>query len=59
VLAIGVLQAAMGPMITAAILADQNRLDPPLANTVLGAGILLSLLTVPLINYLLSGLLVG
>lgn len=48
VLAIGVLQAAMAPMISAAILADQHRLDPPLANTVLGAGILLSLLTVPL-----------
>jgi predicted permease len=47
-LSIGVLQAAMAPMVSAAILADQHNLDPPLANTVLGAGILLSLLTVPL-----------
>jgi predicted permease len=54
-LTVGVLQAAMGPMISAAILADQNRLEPQLANTVLGAGILLSLLTVPLIDHLLGG----
>lgn len=47
-LSIGVLQAAMAPMISAAILADQHHLEPPLANTVLGAGLLLSLLTVPL-----------
>jgi predicted permease len=47
-LTIGVLQAAMAPMISAAILADQHNLDPPLANSVLGAGILLSLATVPL-----------
>ena len=53
VLAVGVLQAAMAPMISAAILADQYGLEPPLANTVLGAGILLSLLTVPLANMLL------
>jgi predicted permease len=53
VLTVGVLQAAMAPMISAAILADQYDLEPPLANTVLGAGILLSLLTVPLANMLL------
>lgn len=47
VLAIGVLQTAMAPMISAAILADQHNLEPPLANSILGAGILLSLLTVP------------
>ncbi|MES0872577.1 AEC family transporter [Sinimarinibacterium thermocellulolyticum] len=47
-LSIGVLQAAMAPMISAAILADQHQLDPSLANSVLGAGILLSLATVPL-----------
>jgi malate permease and related proteins len=47
-LSISVLQAAMAPMISAAILADQHNLDPPLANSVLGAGILLSLVTVPL-----------
>lgn len=47
VLAIGVLQSAMAPMISAAILADQHNLEPQLANSILGAGILLSLLTVP------------
>ena len=53
VLVVGVLQAAMAPMISAAILADQYDLEPALANTVLGAGIVLSLLTVPLANMLL------
>ncbi|MBV8063322.1 MAG: AEC family transporter [Nevskia sp.] len=52
-LVVGVLQTAMAPMISAAILADQYGLEPPLANTVLGAGIVLSLLTVPLANALL------
>ncbi|MBN8922486.1 MAG: AEC family transporter [Rhodanobacter sp.] len=50
VLTAGVLQAAMAPMVSAAILADEYGLDPKLANTVLGAGIVLSLLTVPLMN---------
>jgi malate permease and related proteins len=50
VLTAGVLQAAMAPMISAAILADEYELDPQLANAVLGAGIVLSLLTVPLGN---------
>ncbi|HWY23311.1 MAG TPA: AEC family transporter [Nevskia sp.] len=53
VLTVGVLQTAMAPMISAAILAEQYGLEPPLANTVLGAGIVLSLLTVPLANALL------
>jgi predicted permease len=55
VLTVGVLQAAMAPMISAAILADEHGLEPPLANTVLGAGIVLSLVTVPLANLLLGG----
>jgi predicted permease len=55
VLTVGVLQAAMAPMISAAILADEHELDPGLANTVLGAGIVLSLLTVPLMNLWLPG----
>lgn len=55
VLTVGVLQAAMAPMISAAILADEHGLEPPLANTVLGAGIVLSLATVPLGNLLLGG----
>jgi malate permease and related proteins len=55
VLTAGVLQAAMAPMISAAILADQYELEPALANTVLGAGIVLSLFTIPLGNLLLAG----
>jgi hypothetical protein len=54
VLTVGVLQAAMAPMISAAILADEHGLEPSLANTVLGAGIVLSLVTVPLANLLLG-----
>ena len=53
-LTVGVLQAAMAPMISAAILADEYELEPTLANTVLGAGIVLSLATIPLGNWLLS-----
>jgi len=52
---VGVLQSAMGPMVSAAILADQHDLEPQLVNTVLGVGILMSFLTVPLINHLLTG----
>ncbi len=53
ILTVGVLQSAMAPMISAAILADQHGLEPRLANTVLGAGIVLSLVTLPLGNLLL------
>ncbi|SFW62749.1 AEC family transporter [Luteibacter sp. UNCMF366Tsu5.1] len=52
-LTVGVLQAAMAPMISAAILADQYGLEPRLANTVLGAGILVSLVTIPVGNLFL------
>ena len=52
-LSVGVLQAAMAPMVSATILADEYGLDPPLANTILGAGIVLSLLSVPLGSLLL------
>jgi len=55
VLTVGVLQAAMAPMVSAAILADEYDLEPTLANTVLGAGIVLSLITVPLANLWLGG----
>lgn len=54
VLVVGVLQAGMAPMISAAILADDHRLESTLANTVLGAGIVLSLATIPLGNWLLT-----
>lgn len=55
VLTVGVLQAAMAPMVSAAILADEYELEPTLANTVLGAGIVLSLITIPLGNLWLGG----
>ncbi len=55
VLTVGVLQAAMAPMVSAAILADEYELEPTLANTVLGVGIVLSLITIPLGNLLLGG----
>jgi malate permease and related proteins len=52
-LTISVLQSAMAPMISAAILAEQHDLEPRLANLVLVTGIVLSFVTVPLINTLL------
>jgi predicted permease len=55
VLTVGVLQAGMAPMVSAVILADEYALDPALANTVLGAGIVLSLISIPLGNLLLAG----
>jgi malate permease and related proteins len=39
-------------MVSSAILADQYGLDPRVANATLGVGILISLLTVPLLNQL-------
>jgi malate permease and related proteins len=45
----------MAPMVSAAILADEYELDPVLANTVLGAGTVLSLISIPLGNLLLGG----
>ena len=42
-----VLQAAMAPMVTAAILAADHELDPDLSALMVGVGIPLSLLTVP------------
>jgi malate permease and related proteins len=53
ILTVAVLESAMAPMISAAILAEQNQLEPSLANTLLGFGIVLSFLTVPLANALL------
>lgn len=49
---ISLLQAAMAPMISAAILADQYELDPQIANMMIGIGIVLSFITVPLWNLL-------
>ena len=50
VLAVAVLQSGMAPMISAAILADQYKLEPRVANATLGVGILISLATIPLLN---------
>jgi malate permease and related proteins len=47
---IGVLQAAMAPMVSAAIMAEQHDLDPPLANLILVAGIVISFVSVPIIS---------
>ncbi|MBA4285023.1 MAG: transporter [Xanthomonadaceae bacterium] len=49
----GILQCAMPPMVTAGILAEQYKLDPLLANLVIGVGTLLSLATLPLASALL------
>lgn len=54
ILPVGVLQAGMAPMVSAAILASDYDLEPPLANTILGIGIVLSLLTVPLLDVLMG-----
>lgn len=51
---VGVLQSATAPMISAGILAQQSGLAPKLANTVVGVGIVLSLMTVPLWNLLIG-----
>lgn len=53
ILTISVLEAAMGPMISAAILADQHDLEPSLSGPLLTFGIVLSFVTVPLANRLL------
>lgn len=52
ILTVALLQAAMAPMISGAILAEQYDLDPQLANMMVGIGILLSFVTVPLWNLL-------
>ncbi|NJO02909.1 MAG: AEC family transporter [Bacteroidia bacterium] len=43
---VSVIEAAMAPMITASILATQYKLNPPLANLLVGIGIPVSLLTI-------------
>lgn len=50
---VGILQCAMAPMVTAGIIAEQHNLDPPLANLVVSVGTLLSMITVPLVSWLL------
>jgi malate permease and related proteins len=43
-----VLEAAMGPMITGALIAEQQDLDPPFCSLMVSLGVPLCLLTVPL-----------
>lgn len=50
ILTVALLQSSMAPMMTTAILAEQGNLDPPLANMMVGIGILISFITVPLWN---------
>lgn len=52
---IAVLQSAMAPMISAALLAQQEDLEPPLATAIVGLGIIISLVTIPVAAWLLSG----
>ena len=49
-------EAAMPPMITAAIVASEHDLDPPLANLMVAAGLLLSFFSLSAWWYVLQGL---
>lgn len=51
-----ILQSAMAPMITAAIVATQFQLDRDLSSLMVGIGIPLSMLTVPIWNAVLQGM---
>ena len=51
-----IFEAAMAPQIGAAIVAIEHKLDPPLVTLMVGIGIQLSLLTLPLWWYLLQGI---
>jgi predicted permease len=53
ILAVAVLQAGMAPMASVPILCQQYNLETEVANAALGAGLAISLLTVPFINTLL------
>jgi len=55
-LQITLFEAAMGPMISAGIVAADYKLNPPLVSLMLGVGIPLSFLTLPVWNFLLSGI---
>ena len=51
-----IFEAAMAPQIGAAIVAIEHKLDPPLVTLMVGIGIPLSFLTLPLWWYLLRGI---
>jgi malate permease and related proteins len=45
---VAICQCAMAPMVTGAVIASQRELEPRLASLMVGVGVLLSLITVPL-----------
>jgi predicted permease len=51
-----IFEAAMAPQIGAAVVAIDHKLDPPLMSLMLGIGIPLSFLSLPLWWYVLQGL---
>ena len=51
-----IFEAAMAPQIGAAIVAIEHKLDPPLITLMVGIGIPLSFLTLPLWWYILQGI---
>jgi malate permease and related proteins len=53
VLTVGVLEGAMAPMVSTVILAAEYHLDTEVATTALGAGLLISLISVPWMAHLL------
>ena len=55
IIQITIFEAAMAPMISAAIVAMDNDLDPPLATLLVGVGVPLSFLTLPVWHEILIG----
>ncbi len=53
---VAIFEAAMAPQIGAAIVAMEHKLDPPLVTLMVGIGIPLSFLTLPLWWYVLQGI---
>jgi predicted permease len=51
-----IFEAAMAPQIGASIVAIEHKLDPPLVTLMVGIGIPLSFLTLPLWWYVLQGI---
>ncbi len=54
VIRVTLFEAAMGPMIGAAVVASQSGLNPPLVSLMVGTGIALSFVTLPIWYYLLQ-----
>jgi len=54
-ISVTIFEAAMGPMITAGIIAIQYKLDSKLATMMMGVGIPLSFITLPVWYFILSG----